>query len=258
MVPGGPALTPAAWRGAGATSCKSALNGHFRLRASPRRVFTRLNCSRIMRGLGEARGKFGSGKKKKKIQQQQNPPKHASSSRAASLRAVGFSLCPESKGFRCKGALFKSSGDGKGSGCRERSAGQGDKAMPAPSARGWNVPLRGCCRVRDGRRLGGASGKTSERGNSDFPAPVRPNPAVTAPAARIRRGPGAPRVPGPWWQSSSSPISNRPIRASSPPRDSKQPIRLSVRPSVPRQPGPLGSEAESFLQPLPRAPRAPE
>lgn len=32
----------------------NALNGHFKLRASPRRVFTRLNCSLIMRGLGRS------------------------------------------------------------------------------------------------------------------------------------------------------------------------------------------------------------
>lgn len=125
-------------------------------------------------------GSLGLGKKKK-IQQQQNPPKHASSSRAASLRAVGFSLCPESKGFRCKGALFKSSGDGKGSGCKERSAGQGDKAMPAPSATGWNVPLRGCCRVRDGRRLGGKLLARRRRGE------IRISPLRFAPTPPSRR-----------------------------------------------------------------------
>lgn len=87
-----PPQPSASGRGAGARSYYSALNGHFKLRASPRRVFTRLNCSLIMRGFGrstwEVWGWLG-GKKKTQITKTPNQPQESSSG-AGSLGAAGF------------------------------------------------------------------------------------------------------------------------------------------------------------------------
>lgn len=94
------------------------------LRASPRRVFTRLNCSLIMRGLGrstwEVWGWLGKKRKKPKHQNKNTNKKNpkASPSGAASLGTAGFFLPTRNQ---------KTSG-AKGDGC----AAQGGTAERSP------------------------------------------------------------------------------------------------------------------------------
>lgn len=130
----------------GARTYNRGLNGHFKLRASSRRVFTRLNCSLIMRGLGRSTWEvWGWLEIYKKNQINKNPPnnpmRHPARA-AGSLGAAGF-FSP-SKGFRCKGPPPQRSGDGCAEGL---TAGRGRRvrairpcqppAPPAGMSPGW-------------------------------------------------------------------------------------------------------------------------
>lgn len=180
MVPGGPALTPAAWRGAGATSCKSALNGHFRLRASPRRVFTRLNCSRIMRGLGEARGKFGSGKKKKKYNNNKTPQSMHHPPELPPCELLAFLCARSQKASGVKGRSLKAREMEKG-----LAAGRGRRVREIrrcqPPAPGAGMSLCGAAAVCG--MEGGSGGLLARRRRGE----IRISPLRFAPTPPSRR-----------------------------------------------------------------------